>query len=74
MKIKDLQIRKMEETIHGLDLRMKDKDLKNKNLQDKVFDYLTISKNIQFVPNRSLFMVLINLIFPGERTGVTATH
>ncbi|KAK6229098.1 hypothetical protein SCA6_018049 [Theobroma cacao] len=36
MKIKDLQIRKMEETIHGLDLKMKDKDLKNKNLQDKV--------------------------------------
>ncbi|KAL1184291.1 hypothetical protein V6Z11_A01G034200 [Gossypium hirsutum] len=36
MKIKDLQIRKMEETIHGLDLKMKDKDLKNKNLQEKV--------------------------------------
>ncbi|XVF18221.1 hypothetical protein REPUB_Repub11eG0002900 [Reevesia pubescens] len=36
MKIKDLQIRRMEETIHGLDLKMKDKDLKNKNLQDKV--------------------------------------
>ncbi|XWS10302.1 hypothetical protein CRYUN_Cryun39dG0064300 [Craigia yunnanensis] len=36
MKIKDLQIRKMEETIHGLDLKMKDKELKNKSLQDKV--------------------------------------
>ncbi|XP_022717521.1 kinesin-like protein KIN-14Q [Durio zibethinus] len=36
MKIKDLQIRKIEETIHGLDLKVKDKDLKNKNLQDKV--------------------------------------
>ncbi|XVF79477.1 hypothetical protein PTKIN_Ptkin14bG0225700 [Pterospermum kingtungense] len=35
-KVKDLQIRKMEETIHGLELKMKDKDLKNKNLQDKV--------------------------------------
>ncbi|XVE52839.1 hypothetical protein DITRI_Ditri02bG0156500 [Diplodiscus trichospermus] len=36
MKIKDVQIRKMEETIHGLDLKLKDKDIKNKNLQDKV--------------------------------------
>ncbi|XP_022142900.1 kinesin-like protein KIN-14Q [Momordica charantia] len=36
MKSKDLQIRKMEETIHGLDLKMKEKDQKTKNLQDKV--------------------------------------
>ncbi|XP_038880393.1 kinesin-like protein KIN-14Q isoform X2 [Benincasa hispida] len=36
MKSKDLQIRKMEETIHGLDLKMKEKDQKNKNLLDKV--------------------------------------
>ncbi|XP_023514385.1 kinesin-like protein KIN-14Q isoform X1 [Cucurbita pepo subsp. pepo] len=36
MKSKDLQIRKMEETMHGLDLKMKEKDQKNKNLQDKV--------------------------------------
>ncbi|KAK8706429.1 hypothetical protein V6N13_049996 [Hibiscus sabdariffa] len=36
MKIKDIQIRKMEDTIHGLNLKMKDKDLKNKNLQEKV--------------------------------------
>ena len=26
----------MEETIHGLDLKVKERDLKNKNLQDKV--------------------------------------
>ncbi|XP_039001539.1 kinesin-like protein KIN-14Q [Hibiscus syriacus] len=36
MKIKDMQIRKMEDAVHGLDLKMKDKDLKNKNLQEKV--------------------------------------
>ncbi|GMJ05412.1 MALECTIN DOMAIN KINESIN 1 [Hibiscus trionum] len=36
MKIKDMQIRNMEDTIHGLDLKMKNKDLKNKNLQEKV--------------------------------------
>ncbi|KAK8648193.1 hypothetical protein V6N13_128954 [Hibiscus sabdariffa] len=36
MKIKDVQIRKMEDTIHGLDLKIKDKDLKNKNLHEKV--------------------------------------
>ncbi|XP_022943273.1 kinesin-like protein KIN-14Q isoform X3 [Cucurbita moschata] len=36
MKSKDLQIRKMEETMHGLDLKMKEKDQKNKSLQDKV--------------------------------------
>uniref|UniRef100_A0A9I9DBZ0 Kinesin motor domain-containing protein n=1 Tax=Cucumis melo TaxID=3656 RepID=A0A9I9DBZ0_CUCME len=36
MKSKDLQIRKMEETIHGLDLKMKEKDQKNRSLQDKV--------------------------------------
>lgn len=40
MKSKDLQIRKMEETIHGLDLKMKEKDQKNKNLQDKVKEIL----------------------------------
>lgn len=31
-----MQIKKMEETIHGLDLKVKERDLKNKNLQDKV--------------------------------------
>ncbi|OMO65853.1 hypothetical protein CCACVL1_21367 [Corchorus capsularis] len=36
MKIKDMQIRRMEETVHGLELKLKDKDLKNRNLQDKV--------------------------------------
>ncbi|KAK6230950.1 hypothetical protein QUC31_002468 [Theobroma cacao] len=44
MKVNDLQIRKMEETIHGLDSKMKDKDLKNKNLQDK--EYLTAQQLI----------------------------
>ena len=29
-------MKKMEETIHGLELKVKEKDLKNKNLQDKV--------------------------------------
>lgn len=29
-------MKKMEETIHGLELKVKDKDLKNKNLLDKV--------------------------------------
>ncbi|KAF5948728.1 hypothetical protein HYC85_014685 [Camellia sinensis] len=36
LKIKDVQIKKMEDTIHGLDVKMKEKDLKNKNLQDKI--------------------------------------
>lgn len=31
-----MQAKKMEDTIHGLDMKMKEKDLKNKNLQDKV--------------------------------------
>ncbi|KAJ1430698.1 Translation initiation factor aIF-2, bacterial-like [Sesbania bispinosa] len=36
VKLKDLQIKKMEETIHGLESKMKDRDNKNKNLQEKV--------------------------------------
>ncbi|KAI9086913.1 hypothetical protein K1719_031074 [Acacia pycnantha] len=36
MKIKDLQIKKMEETIQGLDSKIKERDVKTKTLQDKV--------------------------------------
>ncbi|XP_061371517.1 kinesin-like protein KIN-14Q [Gastrolobium bilobum] len=36
VKLKDFQIKKMEETIHGLESKMKERDNKNKNLQDKV--------------------------------------
>eukprot|EP00257_Ricinus_communis_P023196 XP_015583116.1 kinesin-like protein KIN-14Q isoform X1 [Ricinus communis] len=36
MKSKDIQIKKMEETINGLVLRIKEKDLRNKNLQEKL--------------------------------------
>lgn len=36
VKSKDVQIKKMEDTIYGLDVKMKDKDLKNKLLQDKI--------------------------------------
>ncbi|KAK7401681.1 hypothetical protein VNO78_13353 [Psophocarpus tetragonolobus] len=36
VRLKDLQIKKMEETIHGLESKMKEKDSKNKNLQEKV--------------------------------------
>lgn len=31
-----MQIKKLEDTIHVLDLKVKERDLKNKNLQDKV--------------------------------------
>lgn len=31
-----MQSKRMEDTIHGLDLKLKDKDLKIKSLQDKV--------------------------------------
>lgn len=36
MKNKDFHMKKMEDTIHGLDIKLKEKDMKNKNLQDKV--------------------------------------
>nr|XP_043624723.1 kinesin-like protein KIN-14Q isoform X2 [Erigeron canadensis] len=36
MKSKDLQIKKLEGNFHGLDMKLKEKELKNKNLQDKV--------------------------------------
>ncbi|KAK1353886.1 kinesin-like protein KIN-14Q [Heracleum sosnowskyi] len=36
MKVKEVQAKKMEDTIHGFDMKMKEKDLKNKNLQDKI--------------------------------------
>ncbi|KAK2968705.1 hypothetical protein RJ640_005892, partial [Escallonia rubra] len=35
-KSKDVQIKRMEDNINGLDMKMKEKDLKNKNLQEKV--------------------------------------
>lgn len=35
-KSKDVQIKKLEDTIHVLDMKVKERDLKNKNLQDKV--------------------------------------
>ncbi|KAG4991607.1 hypothetical protein JHK87_025064 [Glycine soja] len=36
VKLKDLQMKKLEETIHGLESKMKERDNKNKNLQEKV--------------------------------------
>lgn len=36
MKNKDFQLKKMEDTVHGLDIKLKEKDMKNKSLQDKV--------------------------------------
>ncbi|XP_058722750.1 kinesin-like protein KIN-14Q [Vicia villosa] len=36
LKLKDFQIKKMEDTIHGLEFKMKERDHKNKSLQDKV--------------------------------------
>ncbi|KAL8189157.1 hypothetical protein R6Q57_028723 [Mikania cordata] len=36
MKNKDLQMKKMEDNIHGLDMKLKERELKNKILQDKV--------------------------------------
>ncbi|KAF5728089.1 kinesin-related protein 2 [Tripterygium wilfordii] len=35
-KSKDLQIKRMEETIQGRDIKLKERDLKNMNLQDKI--------------------------------------
>ncbi|KAL9232510.1 hypothetical protein vseg_007617 [Gypsophila vaccaria] len=35
-KLKDVQIKKLEETIHSLEMKVKDKDQKNKNMQEKV--------------------------------------
>ncbi|KAF8391035.1 hypothetical protein HHK36_023335 [Tetracentron sinense] len=37
MKSKDGQIKKLEETVHSLELKMKARDLNNKSLQDKVW-------------------------------------
>ncbi|XP_010062717.2 kinesin-like protein KIN-14Q [Eucalyptus grandis] len=36
MKSKDLQIKKMEETLYCQDAKIKERDLKNKNLQEKI--------------------------------------
>ncbi|KAL2943514.1 Kinesin-like protein KIN-14Q [Bienertia sinuspersici] len=35
-KLKDVQIKKMEESIHNLETKVKEKDQKNKNLQEKM--------------------------------------
>lgn len=39
MKGKDEQIRKMEEMMYGLEAKIKERDTKNKTLQDKVNKY-----------------------------------
>ncbi|CAN1841437.1 Kinesin-like protein KIN-14Q [Linum perenne] len=36
LKLKDVQIRKMDDTFHGLELKVKEKDIKNKHLQEKI--------------------------------------
>ncbi|XP_047342470.1 kinesin-like protein KIN-14Q isoform X2 [Impatiens glandulifera] len=36
IKTKEFQIKKLEDTIHGFDAKLKEKDLKNKSLQEKV--------------------------------------
>ncbi|XP_073039673.1 kinesin-like protein KIN-14Q [Primulina eburnea] len=36
LKSKDLQVKKMEDINHGLEVKMKDKDMKNKILQEKI--------------------------------------
>ncbi|CAN0891181.1 Kinesin-like protein KIN-14Q [Linum grandiflorum] len=36
LKLKDVQIRKMDDAVHGLELKVKEKDIKNKHLQEKV--------------------------------------
>lgn len=48
-----MQSKRMEDTIHGLDLKIKDKDLKIKSLQDKVemgaLNDLDISRGCSFI-------------------------
>lgn len=39
MKVKDEQMRKMEETMFGLEAKVKERDIKNKTLQEKVKQY-----------------------------------
>lgn len=39
-------MKKLEETVHSLDLKVKDRDLKNKGLQEKVISCCTISFDI----------------------------
>ena len=36
MKVKDEQMRKMEETMLGLEAKVKERDIKNKTIQEKV--------------------------------------
>ncbi|KAL8512303.1 hypothetical protein ACS0TY_018690 [Phlomoides rotata] len=36
MKTKDLQVRKLEDTNYGLEVKIKDRDVKNRNLQEKI--------------------------------------
>ncbi|KAK4804891.1 hypothetical protein SAY86_004708 [Trapa natans] len=36
LKTKEVQMKKLEETVHSLDMKVKDKDLKNRSLQEKV--------------------------------------
>lgn len=39
LKSKDVQMKKLEETVNGLEQKLKERDVKNKSLQDKVLGY-----------------------------------
>jgi hypothetical protein len=61
LKSKDVQIKKLEDTINGLDLKTKEKDFKYKILQDKVVYRLseTIATSlINQLTNFSFFIML----------------
>lgn len=69
VKSKDLQIRKMEETIHGLDSKMKEKDQKNKTLQDKVDEFFTYTEFLVTKTSKKLYSWADSLcISTGQRT------
>nr|GEX67044.1 kinesin-like protein KIN-14Q [Tanacetum cinerariifolium] len=77
MKNKDLQIKKLEDNFHGLDMKLKEKELKNKRLQDKLTHLLQDSlggdlKTLMFVqisPNENdLSELLCSLNFASRET------
>lgn len=64
-----MHIRKMEETVHGLELKIRERDLKNKCLQDKVLCSKSVSYFILHITKRILGTNLIRAA--GKRTGIS---
>lgn len=69
MKTKDVQVRKLEDTNYGLEVKIKDRDVKTRNLQEKV---CSDSRNTTYNIIYSKFFDIVTETeqYSDQRTGI----